>query len=65
MVKYAQFLFQRAINVHEYKNVVTFGGFKDDFMLSVNKLDSKTGKTSSQTERLIFSMTKAKVDFVI
>ena len=54
-------IFQKALNVYEYKNVVTFGGFKDDFMLSVNKLDSKSGKPSSQTERLIFSMTKAKV----
>ena len=57
--------FQKALNVYDYKTVVTFGGFKDDFMLSVNKVDPKTGKASGQTERLIYSMAKAKVIFIL
>lgn len=61
------------IHRYSYKNVITFGGCKQDFMLVLsaksvsNETDSGSGTTGSSrtesmgSERLLFSMTKARI----
>uniref|UniRef100_A0A670K7C4 Pleckstrin homology, MyTH4 and FERM domain containing H2 n=1 Tax=Podarcis muralis TaxID=64176 RepID=A0A670K7C4_PODMU len=40
-----------------YKNLMTFGGYQDDFMLVVNNVHTQ----EKQTEKLLFAMAKPKV----
>ena len=47
---------------YRYKSVVTFGGWKDDFMLVVNQSIMRGGATVEQgTQRLLFVMSREKV----
>ena len=46
--------------------MVTFGGWKDDFMLVVNQSIMRGGNTVEQgTQRLLFVMSRGKVSFRI
>ncbi|KAJ8308071.1 hypothetical protein KUTeg_012945 [Tegillarca granosa] len=50
------------INSYDYRSVITFGGWKDDFMLVVNQLiESAPHHYEHHTEKLIFIMPKAKI----
>lgn len=50
------------INNFDYKSVVTFGGWKDDFMLVVNQLiESAPHHYEHRTEKMLFTMPKAKI----
>ncbi|OXB77954.1 UNVERIFIED_CONTAM: hypothetical protein H355_003177 [Colinus virginianus] len=42
---------------YTYKNLMTFGGYQDDFMLVVNDAQTK----DRATEKLLFAMTKPKI----
>ena len=54
--------FQRLMCRYRYKSVVTFGGWKDDFMLVVNQSIMRGGATVEQgTQRLLFVMSREKV----
>lgn len=54
--------FQRLMCRYRYKHVVTFGGWKEDFMLVVNQSIMRGGNTVEQgTQRLLFVMPRAKV----
>ena len=56
------FFFQRLMCRYRYKSVVTFGGWKDDFMLVVNQSIMRGGATVEQgTQRLLFVMSREKV----
>ncbi|XP_022810522.1 pleckstrin homology domain-containing family H member 2-like isoform X3 [Stylophora pistillata] len=47
---------------YRYKHVVTFGGWKEDFMLVVNQSIMRGGNTVEQgTQRLLFVMPRAKI----
>lgn len=47
---------------YRYKHVVTFGGWKEDFMLVVNQSIMRGGNTVEQgTQRLLFVMSRGKV----
>ncbi|CAH3122183.1 unnamed protein product [Porites lobata] len=47
---------------YRYKSVVTFGGWKDDFMLVVNQSIMRGGATVEQgTQRLLFVMSREKI----
>ena len=61
------FLFlQRLMCRYRYKHVVTFGGWKDDFMLVVNQSIMRGGNTVEQgTQRLLFVMSRGKVSVLI
>lgn len=53
--------FQRLLVSHPYKNLMTFGGCRDDFMLVVGQnLGSSAGK-DKPTEKHLFGMAKPKV----
>ena len=46
--------------------MVTFGGWKDDFMLVVNQSIMRGGNTVEQgTQRLLFVMSRGKVSVLI
>ncbi|GAB1608428.1 pleckstrin homology domain-containing family H member 1-like isoform X1, partial [Argonauta hians] len=46
----------------DYKSVVTFGGWKDDFMLVVNQLiESAPHHYEHRTEKMLFVLPKAKI----
>ncbi|KAJ7341144.1 hypothetical protein JRQ81_004927 [Phrynocephalus forsythii] len=47
----------RLIVTHLYKNLITFGGYQDDFMLVVNNVTAQ----EKPTEKLLFSMAKPKI----
>lgn len=56
------FVFQRLMCRYRYKHVVTFGGWKEDFMLVVNQSIMRGGNTVEQgTQRLLFVMSRGKV----
>ncbi|KAJ7357469.1 Pleckstrin y domain-containing H member 2 [Desmophyllum pertusum] len=47
---------------YRYKHVVTFGGWKEDFMLVVNQSIMRGGNTVEQgTQRLLFVMSRGKI----
>ena len=47
---------------YKYRSVVTFGGWKEDFMLVVNKMTSKgSGQSELGTERLLFVLPRGKI----
>ncbi|XP_028409734.1 pleckstrin homology domain-containing family H member 2-like [Dendronephthya gigantea] len=47
---------------YNYRSVVTFGGWKEDFMLVVNKTTPKrSGQSELGTERLLFVMPRGKI----
>ena len=47
---------------YRYKHVITFGGWKEDFMLVVNQSIMRGGNTVEQgTQRLLFVMSRGKV----
>ena len=53
-------LLQRPLKTINYTDVITFGGYRDDFMLVLNgKTPSDWGE--SRADRLLFSLHKAKV----
>lgn len=55
-------VFQRLMCRYRYKHVVTFGGWKEDFMLVVNQSIMRGGNTVEQgTQRLLFVMSRGKV----
>ena len=58
---------QKVISTYEYRNVVTFGGCREDFMLVVTiKPEGATApETHTRTDRVIFCMTKPKVNCAI
>nr|XP_034967100.1 pleckstrin homology domain-containing family H member 2 isoform X3 [Zootoca vivipara] len=47
----------RLIVTYLYKNLMTFGGYQDDFMLVVNNVHTQ----EKQTEKLLFAMAKPKI----
>ncbi|XP_072845604.2 pleckstrin homology domain-containing family H member 2 [Pogona vitticeps] len=47
----------RLIVTYLYKNLITFGGYQDDFMLVVNHVTTQ----EKPTEKLLFSMAKPKI----
>ena len=50
---------------YKYRSVVTFGGWKEDFMLVVNKTTPKgSGQSELGTERLLFVLSRGKVIMV-
>ena len=60
------FVYQRLMCRYRYKHVVTFGGWKDDFMLVVNQSIMRGGNTVEQgTQRLLFVMSRGKVSVLI
>lgn len=51
---------------YKYRSVVTFGGWKEDFMLVVNKTTQKgSGQSELGTERLLFVMPRGKVSIIL
>lgn len=54
-------LFKRLIVTYLYKNLITFGGYQDDFMLVVNNVTTQ----EKPTEKLLFTMAKPKVSILI
>ncbi|XP_060687379.1 pleckstrin homology domain-containing family H member 2 [Hemiscyllium ocellatum] len=51
----------RLITTYAYKNIMTFGGCCDDFMLVVGKIADGGCTKSKQTQKLLFSMAKQKI----
>lgn len=47
----------RLIVTYLYKNLMTFGGYQDDFMLVINNVDAQ----EKPTEKLLFAMAKPKI----
>ncbi|KAM6220392.1 pleckstrin homology domain-containing family H member 2 isoform 2-T2 [Rhynchocyon petersi] len=47
----------RLIVSYAYRNLMTFGGYQDDFMVVINNMHSK----DKPTEKLLFVMTKPKI----
>uniref|UniRef100_A0A670XQR0 Pleckstrin homology, MyTH4 and FERM domain containing H2 n=1 Tax=Pseudonaja textilis TaxID=8673 RepID=A0A670XQR0_PSETE len=52
--------FVRLILTYLYKNLVTFGGFQEDFMLVVNNMSTE----EKHTEKLLFTFPKPKVSIL-
>lgn len=52
--------FKRLILTYLYKNLVTFGGYQEDFMLVVNNMSTE----EKHTEKLLFTFAKPKVSIL-
>nr|XP_023422058.1 pleckstrin homology domain-containing family H member 2 [Cavia porcellus] len=52
-----EFNSMRLLISYAYKNLMTFGGYQDDFMVVINNLHSK----DKPTEKLLFAMAKPKI----
>uniref|UniRef100_X2AIS3 Uncharacterized protein n=1 Tax=Capitella teleta TaxID=283909 RepID=X2AIS3_CAPTE len=51
----------RALAIYKYGQVITFGGWKDDFMLVVNLESSSRPHGNGKTEHHIFGLSKPKI----
>ncbi|XP_048737628.1 pleckstrin homology domain-containing family H member 1-like isoform X3 [Ostrea edulis] len=50
------------LNTYDYRSVITFGGWKEDFMLVVSQLfESAPHHYEHRTEKLLFAMSKFKI----
>lgn len=59
---FSYMLFQQPLNTYDYRSVITFGGWKEDFMLVVSQLfESAPHHYEHRTEKLLFVMSKFKV----
>ena len=54
---------QQPISLYDYRSVITFGGWKDDFMIVVTQLiESAPHHYEHRTQKLLFVMPKTKVN---
>ncbi|XP_062911748.1 pleckstrin homology domain-containing family H member 2-like [Mobula hypostoma] len=51
----------RLITTYIYKNIITFGGCSDDFMLAVRKLSEGVYAKDKATQKLLFALSKPKI----
>ena len=55
-------MLQQPIISYDYRSVITFGGWKEDFMVVATQLiESAPHHYEHRTEKLLFSMAKWKV----
>lgn len=55
-------VWQQPMALYDYKSLMTFGGWRDDFMLVVTQLiESAPHHYEHRTEKFLFAMAKCKV----
>jgi hypothetical protein len=60
IVLYFPFLRQHTLATYPYQSVITFGGYRDDFMAVVSQ-QREPGAPKKSVEKLVFSLAKPKV----